>query len=517
MTVTESPDPAPLSDEAPPSVSVVGRSILWLLVSQVLTWAISVIVLILAPDRLGAANFGLLNFTIAFVGFFAFVGTLGTGQFITRSAARDPDLLGPYVVNGVVMKLVLSVLLSCLALGIGLALGYDAKTLVLIGIGLSGMTLTILNDVLLGGLVALNRVARTAMWWVVQTYLGAALAITVLFTTRSVLAFAATYAIALVIPVATNSVSVWHFVKGSLHIDPKLWVTLVKGGAPLLLLTGLILVYGTIDVPLLEWITDSVTVAHYTLAYRWVTIPVFIATAIVTASASSLSAMAVANPARFAALANRSLQLVLGISLPAAVGIYLIAYDLIDLLYSPEFYDSALIMRILAVHIPLAAVSTVLGAQLIASDRQGRYALVALIAALLNPPLTILCINLSVDWAHNGAIGAAVVTVATEVFMVYGAFRLRPRGVFDRETVFFGLRCLGACAGMAVVVSLLPDGELFVKVAIGLVVYVVAAVALRIITVDQIKAVPQNLWAARRYNPAMVATSSDAGDPADGR
>jgi O-antigen/teichoic acid export membrane protein len=299
-----------MADSTPRPTGLIGRNVLWLFVSQVLTWMVSVIVLILAPDRLGADDFGLLNFTMAFVGFFNFVGVLGTGQLITRTAARDPDTLAPYVVNGVVMKLLLSVALSALALGLGSAFGYDGKTLLLLSITLGGMTLSLINDVLYGGLVAVNRVARPAMWWVVQTYLAAGLAILVLFTSRSVIAYAGAYAIALLVPVATNALNIRQFITGSHRIDLTLWWTMIKQGAPLLILAGLILIYGTIDIPLLQSLTDNVTVAHYTLAYRWVTIPIFVATAVVQASASSLSAFAVKDHERFVSLSNKSLRLV---------------------------------------------------------------------------------------------------------------------------------------------------------------------------------------------------------------
>jgi O-antigen/teichoic acid export membrane protein len=384
----------------------------------------------------------------------------------------------------------------------------------LIAIGLIGMTLSIVNDVLYGGLVALNRVARPAFWWVVQTYLAAALALVVLFTSRNVVAFAAAYSFALVIPVITNASNVSRFIRGGRALDLELWVTMVRRGAPLLVLAGLILIYGTIDIPVLEALTDNVTVANYVVAYRWVTIPVFVATAVITASASSLSSFAVDDSGEFAALANRSLRLVLAISIPMAMGVFLTAYDLISLLYRPELQDSALLIRILAIHIPLAAISTVLGAVLIASDRQGRYAIVALIAAVLNPPLAIFFIQLTERRADDGAIGASIVTVATELFMVYGAFRLRRPGVFDGATLRYGARCLAASVIMAIPISLLPDLELFVKVGLGIVVYVAAALALRIVTVDDLTSLPKKLRNARRYTPEPTP-ATDVSEPAD--
>ena len=42
-----------------------------------------------------------------------------------------------------------------------------------------------------------------------------------------------------------------------------------------------------------------------------------------------------------------------------------------------------------------------------------------------------------------------------------------------------------------------------------------AAVGLRVITVDQIKSVPRNFWAARRSHPAMSVASAHDGGPTE--
>jgi O-antigen/teichoic acid export membrane protein len=161
------------------------------------------------------------------------------------------------------------------------------------------------------------------------------------------------------------------------------------------------------------------------------------------------------------------------------------------------------------VHIPLAAISTVLGAMLIASDRQGRYAVYALVGAVANPILTIVFIKATLRWWDDGAIGAAAVTVATEFFMVYGAYRLRRRGVFDRATAAFALRCLAACAFMATPLVVFDGWNIFLKVAVGIVVYIAAAIGLRVISPDEIKTLPGKLRGARRYVPEPATAAAN--------
>jgi O-antigen/teichoic acid export membrane protein len=469
---------------------------LWLFVSQILTWAVTLVMLVVVPNRLGSNDFGVLVFAQAFVGFFTLVGSLGTGGFITRAVARDPDLLGPYVFNALVMKVVVSVVLAVAAFGLAAALGYSSTALSLIALYLAIMLFSLLGEVALGGLGGISRMARPAAWSVVQVYVGAGIGLAILLAHGGVVAFAASTVLAAAIACIANLKNVWKFVRGHVHVDFAVWRVIVRGGVPLLILSGLVLIYGTIDIPLLEGLTDSRTVGQYVLAYRWVGVPVFISTIVVNAFAPSRSAFAHEASDRFAELANRSLRLVIAVGIPAATGFLIIAYDLMDLLYRGSYPDSALLIRILAVHIPLATISTVLGAILIAKDRQSKYSIVALIAAVTNPPLTIFAIKLTLRWAHNGAIGAAVATVLTECLMVGGAYILRPSGVFDRVTNLFALRCLAANACMAAPLLVFHDIEPLIKVCLGIVLYAAASLLFRTFTLADVRTVMSQIRTA---------------------
>ena len=71
-----------------------------------------------------------------------------------------------------------------------------------------------------------------------------------------------------------------------------------------------------------------------------------------------------------------------------------------------------------------------------------------MIAAIFNPLLNLAAIPLTVQWFDNGAIGAATITVLTEVVMMIGAIYLRPAGVLDRPTARLLVRIVAASAAM---------------------------------------------------------------------
>ena len=94
----------------------IGKNLSALMVAQIATAAISVVVLVLAPRRLGDVQFGELTVALTFLMFFDLVALLGTNIFLVKSIARDPSRVGPYVFNTLVMKVCLGGVLAVLAI-----------------------------------------------------------------------------------------------------------------------------------------------------------------------------------------------------------------------------------------------------------------------------------------------------------------------------------------------------------------------------------------------------------------
>ena len=410
-------------------MSVLKRNILFLLVSQGATWLVTIFLLILGPRKLGAEAFGRVQLAAAFVGFFNLVGSLGSYQYIVKNVARDSTELGRLVISAMQLKLLMGAVLSGLALALGWVVGYDREVLTLIAIALAGMMLNLLNEMVLAGLAGLELIAGSAVWQTVQVYVASVLAIVVLLTTRSLNCYMAAFSVAWAVPLIANSRTLWPHLRHVARRSPGTWRAIIFGGIPMFALAALSLLYSTIDIPIVGTISGEDVVGWYSLAYRWVAMPIFINTIVVTAFLPQMSALAATAPAKFCALTNHAIKMVVSIAIPGAVGIALISSDLVDLLYGPAYERSVILMRLLAPWVPFVALNTVLGTALVASDRHHRYIWVAAAAAVLNPPIAFLAIRLAHDrYDGNGAIGAAIVTVLTEIFITVCAMKMRRRG-----------------------------------------------------------------------------------------
>src|SRR5262249_29605480 len=149
-----------------------------------------------------------------------------------------------------------------------------------------------------------------------------------------------------------------------------LWRAIGVGGMPFFLWGAILMVYGSIDVLMLEGMTNSDVVGWYTLAYRWVGIPVALPVILATVVLPSLSTLAHAHGPEFSRIVNRAVQIALFAAIPMATGIALVAGDIIQVLHYPAgFEHSVLLMQILAIHIPVVALDMVLATALTAKDR----------------------------------------------------------------------------------------------------------------------------------------------------
>jgi O-antigen/teichoic acid export membrane protein len=467
-------------------VSRIGKNLVYLLMSQVATWSVTLLALIVVPRMLGPAAFGQFGFATNYVALFATIAGLGTSPLLIKLVAREHSVLSSLVANAVLLKLIVVTLLTVVAIAVARLIGTTGVPLVLVAVGCVGMLLIVLNDIFAGALVGLERMGRPALWSVVKVAIASVGGVLIILAGGGVVAYAAVVALAGAAPLLANAKHVWPRLTGA-KLDLSVWKLLVVGGVPLMMLSGLIKVYGTIDTPILRGLTDDVTVGWYTLSYRLVTVPIFIATTTVTAFFPSFSAHGASQSPEFSRQVNKAIRLVVMVSVPAAAGISAVADDLIMLMSGPRYAEAAPIMQILALHLPFAAVGFVLGSALIASDKQNKYVVIAAISALLSPILYVFAIRWADDRYGNGGIGAAAATLIIEILMFTGALVIRSPGVMDRWTTVNCLRAVAAGGVMTAVVWALSDVPLALRVAIGIAVYAAAALAFRAISSQEIR------------------------------
>jgi hypothetical protein len=271
----------------------------------------------------------------------------------------------------------------------------------------------------------------------------------------------------------------------TLRVDPRVWRTIVLGGLPFFGWSAALLVYGQIDISMLKVMAGNAQVGWYSAAYRIISVPVFLPTIVISALLPALSSERVFDSPQFRTLASRSIRLVAAVGIPACAGTILLAQGLLRVLHYPHSFDQATpLIVILALHMPVVGVDMVLATAIIAIGRQRAWTLVGIIAAIFNLLMNLWAIPYTLRHYGNGAIGAAAVTVLTELLTLAGALVLRPRTVFTRSDVLYILRCVLAAGVMVPAVlalAALPRVGVLLAVAYGAIVYAMAAYTLQVV------------------------------------
>lgn len=459
-----------------------------LLFSQVGTILMSSLLLIFVPTYFGQEDFGKYTYAAVFTAFFGLVGAAGTGTYIVKSIARDRTQLASYALNAVTLKIAVGSMLAALAATLGLLIGLDDTTMAFVVAALIVMNLTMVNEVLVSCLYGIERMGRPAT-------VGAATQVLAGLVTLLLISaeLAPTSIIFLTVPLAAipifvNAAAIRGETSSFRHVKIKwsVWRVLLVGGFPFMLYQIVLYAYGSVDLLMLRPMTDSQTVGWYSLAYRIISLPVLLAATVLLAMFPSLSVQAQNDPGRLASQINRALRFISFITFPLAIGTIAIAPQLIDTFYTAEFEQSAVLIRILAFSMPVVVVDLILGMALFASDRQSSFLVIGLIAAIINPALNFFAIPYTADRFSNGAIGAASVTVLTEVVIMFGALRIRPAGVLDRGTAGYLLRA-GFCAALIAPVAIfVSTWGLPAMILSGVVTYVLATRVLNVIPTQEL-------------------------------
>lgn len=167
-----------------------------------------------------------------------------------------------------------------------------------------------------------------------------------------------------------------------------------------------------IDIVLLGFIIGAVAAGIYNAAYRLlflvIILPYFAGLVLLPVA----SKLFIDSREGFQYYYAQSLGAIILIGLPIAVGLWLMAENLIILIYGDAFQDSILILRILSASILFLFVSHILGIFLMASDRQIQKARSHWVVAIFNILANIVFIPIF------GIHGAAATTVMTEILLV---------------------------------------------------------------------------------------------------
>jgi O-antigen/teichoic acid export membrane protein len=461
-----------------PSASV-ARGAIGLLTTQPFTWAASLVTTALVPHYLGEGGFGQLAVITTITALGGAIASLGMQDYMKRRIAMHPSRVAADASAAILLVSGAAALIAAGLFFVLPLLGSSTAERTALGIALCGMIVQAAQGVVMAVLVGQERHARYAWLNAASVVINAGAGVAVLAAGGGVVGYLATSTIATAILTGIF----WRY--SEIELVWADWLSTARelffGGLPFLGWNVARLVRAQIDIVLVGLLLHAQAAGWLAAAYRIIGVVVFFPTVITTPLLPVLS-REVGDSATFQRVLRRSTTTVLTFTIPAAGFIIALAPTVPDLLgWAPGFHHAIPLMMILAIQQPLIAVDMVLGTALIALGRERPWLSVMVIAAVFNPGFNLVAIPLADQLFQNGAMGAAVVEVATEMVMLAGALILLPRGMLDRSSASEWIRILLAGALLTLAVVALRDLSLPIAMVVGGLVFLAAAFGLRVL------------------------------------
>jgi O-antigen/teichoic acid export membrane protein len=470
------------------SASRIMRNVVALAIAQCITWSASTVAIIFLPRYLGSADLG--RYTLAFlcVSILTIVADLGVSTYVTKQTPRgDRVTAGRLGWNAVGLGITMSLAVALVGSLLVHFLVRDPSTRVVFFLLIVSLPLQTMYVRTSASLRGVQEMAPIAWAEGISKCLAVVLIVGLLITGHGVQAVCiATVAGALVALIISGAA----FRRRFRYIPPALptWKLLIAGGLPFVVWQASLQIYGQIDIVILSILSTDSAVGWYSAAYRLISVPIFAPVIIIGAAFPAISSAAAREPSQVAFIAKSALRACLAITVPMSVAMVVLSERLVDLLAYPSDFDNMIpLVAILALHVPMVGATMVIASCLYSLDSQWSWVKIGIAAAILNPVMNIPLIPLTQHFYDNGAIGAALVTVLTEGFMLLAGLCLLPATILGRPALKDGSRIVLAGVLMGLVILPLRHTSLVGIIAVGAVVYVLALLLLRTMSLEECK------------------------------
>jgi O-antigen/teichoic acid export membrane protein len=479
----------PIADETPgefrragsPSASMtVFRGAALVLSTQPLTWAATLLTIILVPRYLGAEGLGQAAF-LATVG--TLVGsavTMGVPQHLVRTIAGSPR--AGLAEAGSALALVTTVAMAAaIVLSFVLPMsGMPTVDPIALQIVLAGMVIASAQSIIFCVFNGRGRHGRFAWLNLCNAVGGALLGVLVLRLGGGLTAYlAAAVIVSSIVTLVSWKFSGLWFTRE--NFDPRHWLVLSRASVRLLGNSLALQIRQQAAIVVAGLLLPAQAVGWFTAALRIISLPVFIPTAIITSLLPVLSRR-VGESRDFRQTLMHSIMVVLLLTFPISALMLVLAPEIPSLLHwGPEFFPSILLMRVLAFQQPLVALDMVLGTALVALKRDHDLLVIASCTAVLNPTANFVLIPVFQNLFGNGILAAAIVELATECLFVTWSCTLLRHDLLDRQGLRDVARVVMAGCAFVLIAGVLSVVSVPLAVAGGATVYIALLLLLRVV------------------------------------
>jgi O-antigen/teichoic acid export membrane protein len=486
-TADDSPPTAPADTVAPRAGrTLVARNISLLSLGQLVTWMGTLVWTVIVPRRLGSSEIGILTLGTAASGILGVVVGLGLPPLLVREIAADPRRASRLIGTAIVLRTLLlaPALVGTLLLAFLGPFRGDEATALILGWGLCFTS--VVSGPVSAGLQALEKMNYLAYASVLGGTLGTATSIAlVMMGVRAIGLLLATIAI------ATLSIPVFLLWARPLfridwHVTWRDLRQLMIDSLPYWSFAAFFTIYLWIDSMMLGFMTSSTVLGWYGLPTRLFSTLMAVPVILSNATLPRLVRAHRRGDEDLLRTARPVMEMVVLLAMPICTGSILISTPLLRALYGPGFSGSIPVFALLALCVPPMYLNIMANQIMIARKQQMVWTKMMTLASIINPLMNLLLIPYFQRTQGNGAIGASIAMVLTEVTLALIGLRL-VRGAFVRTSAVRILKGMVATAIMAIIVILALHAGLVVGVISGVASFAAMALLLRLPTNDELE------------------------------
>lgn len=463
----------------------VARNTFYLTAALVGQKVLSFIFFTLLARFLGVETVGIYTFALAFTTIFSVLGDLGLQPVLVREVARAKDQASAYLRTALGMKILFALVSYGVVLAAAHAMGYPALKVELIAIAGVIMVFDTFHLILYAVLRGLQNLRYEAVGMVVGQ--GIALA-------GAGVAFAFDFPLHAFL-VALGLGSVWnvalslfvlrrHGIRLIPHIDRQVLRTFLRAALPFALAGMFVKVYSYVDTVMLGHLRGDLEVGWYSVPYKITYAFQFFPIALSAAVYPALSNTWASDRVRARWIFDRALLYAILISLPIAIGIAVLAPEIVLTLYGSDFTNSIAPLRISIFGLIFIFLYFPVGALLNATGRQTVNTVFMGLTMVANIMLNLFLIP------RYGAVGASIAAVSTNAFLWLATMLFALRVITPSRYVIVALfKTLAAVLLMASAVWYTKHIIFWpLSILVGGLVYVVIHWTLRTIRKDDFQA-----------------------------
>jgi O-antigen/teichoic acid export membrane protein len=480
--------PAPAAPAPPPRR--VGFNVSVLASGQAITWSVTLLWTLIVPRLLGPAAMGQVTAAYAVAAILIVVVGLGTKVYLVREIVACPEEAGPLLGAALALRLCAAPLIALFVFAYGQFAHFGSETVAVLYIATGAAVCSLLAEPFQAGWQGMERMEYLAYSDVLDKTAQSFVGIAVVLAGLGAVGLVSSALVIEGLAVLLNAWWMRRYIRIPHRLDLRRMWTVVRRSLPYWSFGVFFMVYLWIDSAMLSLLEKPAVVGWYGVSTKLFTTLMFVPAILATAWLPRLVASFGDGAARLHAAARTPIEHTLALALPICVVTATTAGPVIRLLYGPAYANAAPVLTILALCLPAMYLNTMLNQVLVAAERQRVWTWVMLGATIVNPLCNLVLIRAAQARWHNGAIGAALSLLVTELLIVAVGIGVVGRHVLGTGSLWrLGRVALAALLMAGVMYVLLPFGFVAATFAGGLV-FVGAVVALRVPSTEE--------WASAR-------------------